>query len=298
MDDLISRAAAAQGMPADLVERAAKARAAAKGVSVEALLTEWAGGEAAAPGSAPAPAADAPAPAPAAAAEPAAAPTGPKVEVLGPADEPEPDEATPVVEPEPEEPARGLAGFPSWLAAAFFIIPTIALMYALMAPSGPDCGSSGQLALDPVTGEAVNCDGTAYGVDIVNLFSIGEEIYASRCAACHGDNGGGGTGPAMTGGAVLATFPAGSCAAHIEWVSLGTADYPEPTYGALQKPVGGGGQMPGFAEEIAGAAGLTPDQITAVTLYERVAFGGEPLPEAELDCSPEGAEEELMTASS
>jgi hypothetical protein len=38
MDELISKAAAAQGLPAEMVERAAKARAAAKGVSVEALL--------------------------------------------------------------------------------------------------------------------------------------------------------------------------------------------------------------------------------------------------------------------
>jgi mono/diheme cytochrome c family protein len=314
MDELISKAAAAQGLPAEMVERAAKARAAAKGVSVEALLIEWGGGEAAAAGSTPAPTAavaDAPGgDAPAAAPPAPAADTGPRVEVLGPstAADSEPDsdgepdpagEPEPAVEPEEEpEPVGVLAGFPRWLAIAFVVIPALAMFYALTAPDGPNCGTSGQLALDPVTGEAVNCDGTAYGVEVVNFFATGEEIFANRCAACHGAGGGGGAGPAMSGGSVLATFPAGQCAAHLEWVSLGTADFPEETYGVLAKPVGGGGVMPGFSEEVAGAAGLTPEDIVAVVLYERVAFGNEPLPDAELDCAPEGEEGETVTATS
>lgn len=279
MDELASRVAEEYGYPADLVERAAAARAQASGTTKEGLLQQWSGGEAAAP----APAAAEPAPA---AAEPAAAPeppaeTGPKVEVLEPvaADaEPEPAAEPVVEEPEPQ-PTAALAGFPSWLAAAFIIIPILALSYAALVPDGPDCGVSGQLALDPVTGEAENCDGTPYGVEIVNFFSIGETIYNQRCASCHGLDGAGGAGPAMAGGAVLATFPAGTCAGHTEWIALGSEGWPEPTYGALAKPVGGfGANMPAFG-------GLLSEQdIAAVTLYERVFFGAQPLPEGLDDC--------------
>ena len=45
--------------------------------------------------------------------------------------------------------------------------------------------------------------------------------------------------------------------------------------------------MPGYE------ATLTPEQIAAVSLYERVAFGGQPLEEAQIDCGlvvPEGEE--------
>ena len=89
-------------------------------------------------------------------------------------------------------------------------------------------------------------------------------------------NGGGGVGPAFTGGAVLATFPA--CTDHVVWVTLGTANFPDPTYGATNKPVGGGGLMPGYE------GALTEEQIASVSLYERVTFGGQPLEEAEIDC--------------
>ena len=46
MSDL-GAAAAALGVPESLVERSVAARASASGVSVDELLTEWAGGEAA-----------------------------------------------------------------------------------------------------------------------------------------------------------------------------------------------------------------------------------------------------------
>lgn len=293
MDELIAQIAAEQGFPADMVRRSAAARAQAAGVSVEDILRQWAGGEAATAPSAEAPAATAesaapaaPTPVAAAAAQPAEEAGGPDVEVL-PAEAP----AEPVVEDADEEsevtaPSGGsiLAGFPRWLAAAFIVIPAIAMLYALLAPDGPDCGVSGQLALDPVSGEAENCDGTAYGVDVVNFFTMGEEIYTSRCAACHGANGGGGAGQILAGGAVLASFPAGQCASHVEWVALGTSNWPDPTYGALSKPVGGFGQMPGFEGT------LDEEELAAVVLYERVAFGGEALPEAESDCGLAGGE--------
>jgi hypothetical protein len=292
MDELVAQIAAQQGYPEDMVRRSAAARAQAAGVSVEDILRQWSGGEAAAAAPAPpAPAAEpaaaaAPAPAAAAAAEPAADTGRPQVEVI-PAEEPaEPSVEAADEEPEPVAAPTGsiLAGFPRWLAAAFMVIPAIAMLYALLAPDGPDCGVSGQLALDPVTGEAENCDGTAYGVEVVNFFTMGEEIYTARCAACHGANGGGGAGQILAGGAVLASFPAGQCTSHVEWVALGTANWPDPTYGALAKPVGGFGQMPGFEGT------LTEEELAAVVLYERVAFGGEALPEAESDCGLAGGE--------
>lgn len=286
MDEVVESAAARAGIPAELIERAAAARAAAKGVSKEALLQEWAGGEAAPASSAPA-AEPAAAETTAAAAEPAE-PSGPSVEVLEPvaaeSSGNEPVEVEPA-EPEPRRVPTGtgaLAGFPGWLAAAFLIVPILALLYAAIAPEGPNCGVSGQLAVSPVTGEAQNCDGTEYGVEVINYFSLGQEIYTSRCEACHGANGGGGAGPALAGGSVLATFPSGQCAGdlgHRQWITLGSAGWPEPTYGALAKPVGGfGAPMPAFEGT------LSEEEIGAVTLFERVNFGGEPLPDALTDC--------------
>ncbi len=290
MDELASRIAEELGYPADLVIRAAAARAQATGTTTEGMLQQWAGGEAAAPAPAAAQA-DAPAvetPASPAAEEP---PAGPEVEVLEPiGEEVEPEPAEPVdLEEEPAAKTAVLAGFPSWLAAAFIVIPILALSYAALVPDGPDCGVSGQLALDPVTGEAENCDGSPYGVEVANFFAIGEELYTQRCASCHGGNGAGGAGPALAGGAVLATFPAGQCVGHADWVALGSEAWPEPTYGALAKPVGGfGANMPGFGDI------LDEQDIAAVTLYERVFFGNQPLPESLNDCGLD--EPEAVTA--
>lgn len=170
-----------------------------------------------------------------------------------------------------------LGRYPKWLAAAFLIIPLLAVTYILISPNGPDCGSGGQLLVDPVTGEAVNCNGSEYGTATVDFLANGAAVY-TQCVACHMADGSGGAGPAFAAGALLETFPAGSCSAQIEWIALGTAGFPEPTYGANDKPVGGFGVMPGFA------AALDPEQIASVALYERVQFGGEDLEEAELDC--------------
>ena len=78
---------------------------------------------------------------------------------------------------------------------------------------------------------------------------------------------------------MLATFPVDSCSDHVEGVTLGTANWPEATYGATNKPVGGSGAvMPGFEGT------LDPEEIAAVALYERVAFGGQDLDAALADC--------------
>ncbi len=297
MEQLIAQIAEMHGYPAEMVERAAAARAGAMGVGIEQVLQQWAGGDAApvapvAPAAAPeATAPESSLPAESAAPAPDEAPGGPEVEVLGPVagDETPDDDAGEPAVPEAAErrvpQGSVVSGFPRWLVAAFVIIPAIALLYLMQAPDGPDCGVAGQLALDPVSGEAVNCDGTPYGVEVVNFFSMGQEIYDTRCSACHGAGGGGGAGQVLAGGAVLASFPSGSCLEHIDWVALGSDNWPDPTYGALAKPVGGFGQMPGFEGT------LTEEEIASVVLYERVAFGGEALPDAEADCQVTDAAE-------
>lgn len=266
LEQLLEKVAQIKGMPPSLVERSAQARAKKEGIPLEAVLAEWAGEEAPVPAAAAA-TTSAPAPTAPATAEEVAAP---EVEVL-------PAEAEP---PAPEAPAEQPAEaptrrYPVWLATVFLLVPVAALLYLALVPNGPSCGAAGALAVDPVTGEAVGCDGRPYGQGEFDYFAAGETIYAAQCAACHGADGGGGVGPAFSGGAVLATFPEGSCGDHLEWVTLGSAGWPDPTYGATGKPVGGG--MPAFSK-------LTPDELRAVVLYERVAFGGEDLDAARGDC--------------
>ncbi len=297
MEELIQRAAEQLGYPAGMVERSARARAQAQGISVEAVLAGWLGedapaGAAAAPATAAAPAAAAPAGEAPAAAD---APSGPAVEVLAPAAAPPPLPA-PAAGPDPDEDEEdeersSRFAVPVWLAAAFVAIPLIAVVYALFLPNGPGCGSGAVLALDPETGEAVNCDGSEYGTEALDFVSMGAEMYGT-CGGCHGPTGGGiGQFPAFTGGEVLATFPLGQCESHVQWVLLGTERWPEPTYGANEKPVGGSGAlMPGFE----GTPGWDELAIRAVVLYERVAFGLQDAAEAEVDCGLVTAEGEMV----
>ena len=297
MEELLQQLADQTGVPTDLLERAAAARAAVSGASTESIIAGWAGAEipeaaaaspppAAAPAAVPAPAAQAPVPA---AVEP-----GPVAEVLSPTADPAvaPDDQGVDAEVTDELiPMPVLSGFPGWLAASFVILPMIAVLYALLTPNAPDCGAAGQLAIDPVTGVAENCDGTPYGVDIVNFFTIGEEVYELRCASCHGADGSGGVGPAFAGGAVLVTFP--TCESHLSWVGTGSDAWEEPTYGATGKAVRGTGPaMPGFGEPI-----LTEEELAAVVLYERVQFGAETLPDAESGCGL-ADDDEVVAASS
>ncbi len=327
LEDMLGQVASATEVPADLLERAARARAGKAGVDVAALVAGWSGEAppaAAAVADQPAPTAE-----PAPAAEPAAAAdsgTGQLPEALvrrsaaarakregRPLDEvlvemglsPEGEAAAPaaeeaaaaapttttapaVAEEEPvteepvleDEPQPVFAGFPRWLAASFIIVPMIALLYAGLSPNGPDCGTSGQLAINPVTGEAQACGG-----DASPFFSRGQAIYNAQCASCHGAGGGGGVGPAMAGGAVLQTFSA--CTDHVAWVTLGSSNWPDATYGDNAKPVGGTGVLMQGYEGI-----LSPEDIAAVSLYERVQFGGEDIVAAEASCGlAEGAVE-------
>jgi mono/diheme cytochrome c family protein len=274
---LLAAVAAARKMPESLVERSAKARAKQQGGTVDDVLAEWAaeeGIDVAAIGTAVAPADDSPEEI-----EETSDATASDVPVKAAIPSPGPDVA--IEEPRPTEPPSPRSRYPAWLAAVLVVVPLLAVLYVVVVPNQPTCGSAGQLAIDPATGEAVGCEGGAYGADQATNFAVGAEIYGAACAVCHGVNGGGGAGPAMAGGAVLEAFPADACSSQIEWVTLGSSNWPDATYGANGTPVAGG--MPGFEGQ------LTETEIAQVILYERVEFGGLDVVPAEADCGFEAA---------
>lgn len=282
-DALIAAAAEAKGIPLALVERSAQARADADGVPVEQVMRQWvveAGmattGTAAPPPAEAPPAPAEPAPARPAPAEPPSAPSAsaqaePEVEVLEPTAE---------VEEQAEAEPASAGRYPAWLAAALVVVPLLAVLYVVVVPNQPSCGSAGQVGVDPATGAHANCDGSVpFGVESETPVVLGGELYQANCAVCHGDAGQGGAGPAMAGGAVLETFPGGACDEHKEWVTLGSAGWPDDTYGAQSKPVGGSGSlMPAWGGT------LSEEEIAQVALYERVALGGEDEVGAQEDC--------------
>jgi mono/diheme cytochrome c family protein len=71
----------------------------------------------------------------------------------------------------------------------------------------------------------------------------GAEIYAASCAGCHGADGGGGTGPQLSDGSVVAAFP--DAADEVTFVTDGD------------------GSMPAFGSR------LSPEQIQQVVDYTR-----------------------------
>jgi mono/diheme cytochrome c family protein len=294
MSEFLAAAAERLGVPESIARRSAEARAKATGTAVEEVLRAWAGGEGL-PEPAPEPAAAAtpePAPAPASepapAAEPAPIPAPAPEPVLPPAPPPAPATVTPeeaahhpVVVSVPTSGLTERIGsfIPAWLTTVFLVIPAVGLLYLGGGGAAAECHAGGiDLAVDRITGEAVNCDGSPFegrgdgggGADFLALgqrIYAGQEVAAANCAGCHGAGGGGGVGPAL--GGVTLTFSA--CADNVEWVALGTAGFQaagRTTYGDLNKPVGGGGNMPGFE------ATLSPEQIASVVAYARVRFGG------------------------
>lgn len=93
----------------------------------------------------------------------------------------------------------------------------------------------------------------------------GRGVYADNCSACHGNRGQGGVGPSLSN--VRDTWP--SCDDHKEWISLGTEGWKSergPVYGANDAPIKK--VMPPFGER------LTPEEIAAVAVFERVEYGG------------------------
>jgi mono/diheme cytochrome c family protein len=111
----------------------------------------------------------------------------------------------------------------------------------------------------------------------------GAVVY-SKCAGCHGGTGGGGVGPALSGGAVVEQFP--DAADHLHWVMLGSAGFKAAgldTYGTKNVSVDAG-VMPGWEA-------LTAEELVAVVRHERETLSGE-----ELDAEGLKAEYESMQA--
>ena len=301
MSDLVNKVAEILNAPVDLVQRSAEARAAASGVSVDDVLSSWAGGE-------------------------SVAASAPKEEVIAEevveevVEEAAAEEVIEeIVEEKSEAPiaaavtrqvtktvsfANETMGIkinsenllPKWLNFSFIIIPLFILIGLISSSNTQDCGERGMLNVDRKSQEAVNCDGSPYegrgvaATNTVNYIALGQEVYAgaAACAGCHGGGGGGGVGPAFTGGALYTTFP--SCADHTKWIQLGSAGWQAevgPTYGAEDTVSIGG--MPGFQGK------LTEDELYAVVVFERVVFGGGNTEEVLSDCGLLETEEEEVT---
>lgn len=176
---------------------------------------------------------DAPAAASAAPVEAAAAP----VPAAAPAAEVEkPAPAPPPVRPEVAA-AQRRRKIPYWAMPVLAGLPLWAYVYqGTLSP--PPAGAEGAMA-------------------------VGEELYTA-CSACHGGDGGGVSAPALD--QLVEVFPDGRD--QMAWVALGSTGWSgfSDTYGATDKPVGGG--MPAFA------ATLSEEELAAVVLYERATFGG------------------------
>ena len=102
----------------------------------------------------------------------------------------------------------------------------------------------------------------------------GGEAYGGQCAGCHGGAGGGGTGRQLSGGEVIATFPANDegVAQMVYWVSSGTAGAVDGVYG---DPARSGGQRQAGSFGVMGGFGgsLSTEELAAVVYHERAAFG-------------------------
>ena len=302
MSDLVNKVAEILNAPVDLVQRSAEARAAASGVSVDDVLSSWAGGESVA---ASAPKEEAP------------VEEAPKEEAVV---EETVEEKAPVEEAPKEEAVVATAVtrqvtksisfanetmgikinsenlLPKWLNFSFIIIPLFILIGLISSSNTQECGERGMLNVDRKSQEAVNCDGSPYegrgvaATNTINYIALGQEVYAgaAACAGCHGGGGGGGVGPAFTGGALYTTFP--TCADHTKWIQLGSAGWQAevgPTYGAEDTVSIGG--MPGFQGK------LTEDELYAVVVFERVVFGGGNTEEVLSDCGLLETEEDEVT---
>ena len=304
MSELVNKVAEILNAPVDLVQRSAEARAAASGVSVDDVLSSWAGGE-------------------------SVASSAPKEEapVVEETAAEEVVEETPVEEVIEEAPVEKIKEvsvssavtrqvtkslsfanetmgikinsenlLPKWLNFSFIIIPLFILVGLISSSNTQDCGERGMLNIDRKSQEAVNCDGSPYegkgvaATNTINYIAIGQEVYAgaAACAGCHGGGGGGGVGPAFIGGALYTTFP--TCADHTKWIQLGSAGWQAevgPTYGAEETVSIGG--MPGFQGK------LTEDELYAVVVFERVVFGGGNTEEVLRDCGLLETDEEEVT---
>jgi mono/diheme cytochrome c family protein len=131
------------------------------------------------------------------------------------------------------------SGIPVWMMPVLLILPLWGIVYL---------GAFGETQQVELTG-----------------IELGAQIYASRCASCHGATGGGGVGPPLAQRESVQTFP--NEPDHIAWVEEGSSAKRGQPYGDPGRPGGQkiaqSGGMPGFAGQ------LSPDEIAAVVLFER-----------------------------
>ncbi|MER3453571.1 MAG: hypothetical protein C4318_00215 [Acidimicrobiia bacterium] len=176
----------------------------------------------------------------------------------------------------PEELVESAAGIkevassraPGWLVLAFVIIPIVSILYLTQFSHGVQCGQAGTLKVGG-NGQLQTCDGKplpspgAGGTK--KQGPDGAQIFAQRCAACHGPNGEGGVGRPLNknnGTTLLEDFP--TAAAQIEFVTKGNQAFPQG-WGANARPPRG--VMPAFGNT------LSPDEIQAVVQFERSLAG-------------------------
>ena len=237
MSELLSKVAELLNAPESLVQRSAEARAEASGRTVDEVLQSWAGGESVA--SVEKPAEEAP---------PAEEPT-PPVEEKVELEQPKEDTAEIVKEDTQNVPeisskenvkkvihkvsfanktlnikVNTETSLPRWLNFSFVLIPLFIVIGIVNTSSTQECGENGILDVDRKTQLTVNCDGSAFegkgvgSASSINYIALGQQVYsgAAACAGCHGVNGGGGVGPAFTGGELYTTFP--TCSDHALWI--------------------------------------------------------------------------------
>ena len=310
MSELLSKVAELLNAPESLVQRSAEARAEASGRTVDEVLQSWAGGETVASAEKPV--------------EEAPVEEAPVEEAPVEEDKPKEqiEESAEIVKDETKSaPAissqenikkvihkvsfanktlnikvNAETSLPRWLNFSFVLIPLFIVIGIVNTSSTQECGENGILDVDRKTQLTVNCDGTAFegkgvgSASSINYIALGQQVYsgAAACAGCHGVNGGGGVGPAFTGGELYTTFP--TCSDHALWIELGSAGWQAeigPAYGAENKVSIGG--MPGFEGK------LTEDEIYAVVVFERVVFGGGNTDEVLEDCGLLETDEEGTT---
>ena len=113
---------------------------------------------------------------------------------------------------------------------------------------------------------------------------LGAEVYAARCASCHGAGGGGGVGRQFTNGEVDKTFPDIIGQLDFVWrgsngVGPGGTPYGDPARegGAHATLSYNGNPMPAFKDV------LTQAELLAVVRYEHEVLGGLPADPADVD---------------
>ena len=158
MSDLLNKVAEILNAPVDLVQRSAEARAAASGISVDDVLSSWAGGESIA------------------ASEP-----NKEAQIVEEAPIEELVEEAPIEEVKEVSVSSAVTRqvtkslsfanetmgikinsenlLPKWLNFSFIIIPLFILVGLINSSNTQDCGERGMLNVDRKSQEAVNCDG-------------------------------------------------------------------------------------------------------------------------------------------